>query len=153
MYFFRATISNQQKFSFEIKFYDKKSDDEFVEKLKKEFEFYFQLKLISKELIKDKKLPQVIYEVEAGAFVISNSNGSSQKVPAFISLTSTSVTSEGLKVFNSSKVENAEMVEIKDYLRILMLVKKSKYSIEKDVTLLSIGDGDHYLYFEVIEIK
>lgn len=146
-------MGNQQKIILEIIFYDKKSDDAFIEKLKNEFKFYFQLKLVTKDTLTEKKLPQVIYDAEAAVFIVQNSNGSQAKTPAFITLTSTSVTSEGLKVFNSSKIENSEMVVITDKLRILTHPKKSKYSIEKDINLLSIKLGEQYLYFEILEIQ
>lgn len=146
-------MGNQQKFLIEIIFYDKKSDDAFIEKLKNEFKFYFQLKLVTKDTLTEKKLPQVIYDADAAVFIVQNSNGSQAKTPAFITLTSTSVTSEGIKVFNSFKIENSEMVDITDKLRILTHPKKSKYSIEKDINLLSIKIGEQYLYFEVLEIK
>ena len=146
-------MGNQQKFLIEIIFYDKKLDDAFIEKLKNEFKFYFQLKLVTKDTLTEKKLPQVIYDADAAVFIVQNSNGSQAKTPAFITLTSTSVTSEGIKVFNSFKIENSEMVDITDKLRILTHPKKSKYSIEKDINLLSIKIGEQYLYFEVLEIQ
>lgn len=148
-----VNVSYQQKFSFELKFYDVKSDDELAEKLKKEFEFFFQIKLITKALLKDKKFPQVIYDIKAGAFIVVNINENKLKVPAIISLLSTSTSAEGLKVFNAYRVENAELLELSENLRILTLGKKNKDNVERGVSLLSIQVGGQYLFFEVIEIK
>ena len=46
-----------------------------------------------------------------------------------------------------------EIVPLSENLRILTLGRKDKYSVEKDVSLLSIKDGEKFVFFEVVEIK
>lgn len=146
-------LSYQQKFVFELKFYDVKSDDELVDKFLKEFEFFFQIKLITKNLLKEKKFPQVIFDTRSSTFHIVKSNDYNQRVPTIVSLKSTSASADGIKVFNAYKEDKSEMLQISDGMRIFVIGKKNKEDLDKGISLLSINFEDKFVFFEVINIK
>ena len=145
-------ISYEERVSIDIIFFST-VDDEFVEKLKSDFEKFFQNKIITKSLLKLKKLPQACYDATAGVFVIKNTNEVKQKIPIFISLSSISVTSEGLKVFNASKRENSDMAEVSSNLRILILGFHDKHNAGKDISLLAIKDDSNFIFIELVDAK
>ena len=145
-------IGYEQRYSFEITYYHK-DDENLSEEVKKEFTYYFRDRLLSKENYKNQKFSKVKIDLKNRKITFVDWNGVALKIPSSILLTSYSFSSDGLKIANAMKFEECELIELGENVSVSIAGKKDAHNFEMDVSLLSIGFGEKFQFFEILDIR
>lgn len=144
-------ISYEQRISLLIK-HTSKDTEALIDSLNQQWANSFSSRCINLASLKEKALPEIIYDTNNSVLIITETNNYTGKIPEFVSLKSLSTTAEKINIYNMVAMENASTIEIAKTARIMVMGANYSIPRARGVRLMAIKFENKTTFFKLEQI-